>query len=190
MSYLRNAIKKFTMTSKSFINHETTSNTNYVYNSLITQMIQKRYSQYRSSENVGDPSEYTSFEITENPEEWKFVERLLPQKMIPTPILKDKYPSGWCPQIANPEKQEYYVERTRNHMMPVYLDISFRGQRRITYVSKIEGDIWDFNNEVTDYLKKLEKRPIASRVNEVRRLIMFKGDHVNNIKQFLMKKGL
>lgn len=46
---------------------------------------------------VGDPSEYTDFEIIENPPEWKYVERILPMKYIPNPKVKDTYPSGWQP---------------------------------------------------------------------------------------------
>ena len=37
----------------------------------------------------------------------------------------------------------FFVGRTKNHMVPVYLDLeAIRGQRKITMIKHIEGDIW------------------------------------------------
>lgn len=49
-----------------------------------------------------DPSRYTDYEIIYNPEEWKYVERLMPVKWIPDPTPKEDYPSGWKPQSGRP----------------------------------------------------------------------------------------
>ena len=43
------------------------------------------------------PEMYTDVEISKSPEEWKYVERLLPSKIIPKPQPKVEYPSGWKP---------------------------------------------------------------------------------------------
>lgn len=36
----------------------------------------------------------------------------------------------------------YYVRRTRNHMMPVYMLTKAGGSQHITKIGKIDGDIW------------------------------------------------
>ncbi|PSN51700.1 putative 39S ribosomal protein L49 [Blattella germanica] len=59
-----------------------------------------RESSYRSSKPLGSPDLYTDVEISKSPEEWKFVERLLPLETIPKPTPKSDYPSGWRPSIA------------------------------------------------------------------------------------------
>lgn len=91
--------------------------------------------------------------------------------------------------IAKVRAQSYFIERNKNHMIPVYLKTNFRGQRKLTLIRKIEGNIWVLNDELTAHLKSVEKRPIGSQVDEVRGLITVKGDHVYNINQFLLSKG-
>jgi large subunit ribosomal protein L49 len=59
-----------------------------------------RDSSYQSSKPIGPPSLYTDVEISRSPEEWKFVERLLPKTFIPEPTPKSEYPSGWKPPIG------------------------------------------------------------------------------------------
>lgn len=60
----------------------------------------KRDSSYRSSPIAKDPSHYAKFEVTSSPEEWEFVERLLPTTIIPPPPNDGDLPSGWKPQTG------------------------------------------------------------------------------------------
>lgn len=50
---------------------------------------------------MGDPSQYTDYQVLHNPDEWKYVERLMPMKWIPDVKPKQKYSSGWVPQKGN-----------------------------------------------------------------------------------------
>lgn len=44
------------------------------------------------------PEDYTDYEITKDPNEWKYVESVLPYKVIPKPPTGDvDLPSGWKP---------------------------------------------------------------------------------------------
>lgn len=132
----------------------------------------------------------TKYEITRDPEEWKHVENILPPLLVPDPVKKAEYPSGWQPPTENLSEKPYYVERTKNHMMPVYMRIQLRGQRRHTFVKKIKGDIWLLHAELKEFLQKQQIAPIRSQVNEFAGFICIHGDHVNAIKYYLTKKGL
>lgn len=63
-------------------------------------LVCKRDSSYRSSAIAQDPSHYTKYEVSSSPEEWKFVERLLPSTIIPSPPECKNLPSGWQPQTG------------------------------------------------------------------------------------------
>lgn len=68
---------------------------------LFTQgSIHKRDSSYRSSPIAKDPSHYAKYEVSSLPEEWQFVERLLPSTTIPSPPNSQDLPSGWKPQTG------------------------------------------------------------------------------------------
>ncbi|XP_058129022.1 large ribosomal subunit protein mL49 [Anopheles ziemanni] len=148
-----------------------------------------RNSSFRSSEPVGDISQYPEVEVVRNPPEWKYVERLLAPRTVPKPTAKESYPSGWKP--ANPQPDlKYLVQRTKNHMLPVYLRRAYRGQRRITAVRHVEGDIWLLEAELRYLIEKQRNRPIITRVNEMSGQIELKGDHVAFVEKFLLEKGM
>lgn len=151
---------------------------------------QFRQSSYRSSlylVDVGDVK--VKYEITNDPLEWKHVENVLPPLVVPDPKPKNEYPSGWKPPANNLGEQPYYVERTKNHMMPVYMQTSHRNTRRLTHVKKIKGDIWLLHNELKEFLQKESVVPIRSQVHEFAGKLCFHGDHVNAIKYYLTQKG-
>lgn len=131
----------------------------------------------------------TKYEVTSVPEEWKYVERVLPPLVVPEPKIRDSYPSGWKPQSPEAVNQPYYIERTKNHMIPVYLHIKERGNKKRTVVRKIKGDIWLLEKEIREFLQKDTLIPIFTQVNEFANYIMVRGDHVNAIKYLLTKKG-
>lgn len=74
-------------------------------------------------------------------------------------------------------------------MIPVYLHKKFRGQRQITQLRKVEGDIWKLEDDLRQKIEKVIQKPVASRINEMSRVIQFHGDHVEIVRDFLIKKG-
>lgn len=148
-----------------------------------------RLSSFRSSHPVYDKKEYPNVEIIKNPVEWKFVEKLLSKQIVPPATIKPEYPSGWRPQTIDVRSNDYFIARTKNHMIPIYLQVTFRGTRRITIIKRIQGDIWNLEIELREMIEKLIGRKIASRINEMSGQIHFKGDFVNIVKDYLINKG-
>lgn len=124
-----------------------------------------------------------------NPPEWKYVERALIKKTVPEPIERSEYPSGWRPQQDKAFKYPYFIRRNKNHMVPVYLDLGFRNIRKRTILKYIKGDIWALHKELNDYVSYYMARKQRTRVNEFTGTIIFAGDHVNLIKDYLVSKG-
>lgn len=152
--------------------------------------IYKRWSNYKSSPTYKGPSHYTDYEISTDPVEWSYVNRLMRYKVIPKPKTTDTtLPSGWKPATAKPSDYPYFVQRTKNHMVPVYLQRTFRGMRRVTFICKIEGDIWKLEKELKEHILKSKKKTIGSRVNEMVGEIRFRGDFVSCVKQWLLDRG-
>lgn len=136
-------------------------------------------------------NEYPKIEIFKDPIEWKYVEKLLAPKIVPRPEQKEEYPSEWKPQKLNRKnnKQPYFIERTKNHMIPVYVDRTFRGMRILTKLRRIEGDIWTLESELKNMIETSIGKKIITSVNEMNGQIEFKGDHLNLIHDHLMSKG-
>lgn len=124
------------------------------------------------------------------PAEWTYVERLLPFETIPEPTPKENYPSGFIPQKEEAKDLPYFIERTKNQELPIYLQVTYRGDRKISKIKKIEGDIWLLNDEIKHYLKDTHKRYIQTRVHELARTIEVKGDYVNDLREWAYSKGL
>jgi len=151
----------------------------------------KRDSSYRSSPFAQDPSHYAKYEVSSSPEEWKYVERLLPLTIIPSPPDNKVFPSGWKPQTAKFDQYPYFIHRTRNHMLPVYLKVSHRGTRRLTQITNVDGNIWKLEIALKKHLQKLYgDRIIATKVHEVCGHLFIHGDHVSRVTEWLLKKGL
>jgi large subunit ribosomal protein L49 len=130
-------------------------------------------------------------EVVKNPPEWKYVEDLLGYQTIPKPSPKAEYPSGWCPpDIKRSQNLQYSVERTKNHMLPVYLYVGFRGQNRLSKVRFIEGDIWQMEQDLRNLIQSKTGKPCESRINEMNRSITFKGDYVTLIQKYFYSLGL
>lgn len=133
--------------------------------------------------------ELPEIEILHKPPEWKYVERLFRKPIIPTPVTKEEYPSGWKPPIDDKQNAKYYIKRTKNHMIPVYLKLGFRGQSSLTNIRYIQGDIYTLVNELRIYLEKYTSRKMAIRINEFSGQIYIKGDYVTLVKDYLENKG-
>ncbi|KAK5643250.1 hypothetical protein RI129_007095 [Pyrocoelia pectoralis] len=159
-------------------------------NKYIYTACKRNISFYDSPFLVDHENTKIKFETSTSPEEWKYVERVLPPAVVPTPIPKNNYPSKWKPQGDNLKDRPYFIARTKNHMLPVYLCISQRGIRRITKIKNIQGDIWLLEKQLRDFIQPQDIRPIRSQVNEFAGYIRFHGDYVNAIKYWLMKRNV
>uniref|UniRef100_A0A8C7ETI3 Large ribosomal subunit protein mL49 n=1 Tax=Neovison vison TaxID=452646 RepID=A0A8C7ETI3_NEOVI len=95
----------------------------------------------RQLSQTQEPPDYPSF--VESVDEYHFVERLIPPTSIPKPPKHEHYPtpSGWQPPRDPPPDLPYLVRRSRMHNIPVYKDIT-HGNRQMTVIRKVEGDIW------------------------------------------------
>lgn len=103
--------------------------------------------------------------------------------------MKESYPSGWKPQDPSCVNNPYYIARTRNHMLPVYLKLSHRNLRKLTQVKRIQGDIWKLASELKEYTEQKMNRKVATQVNELAGQILLKGDYVAYVEEYLLNKG-
>jgi len=88
-----------------------------------------------------------------------------------------------------PTDYPYFIERTKNYMQPVYLTRNPRGTKRITKITKIQGDIWTLERDMKRFIEECTGRKIASQIHEFAGVIKFKGDYVNRVKEWMDTKG-
>lgn len=74
-------------------------------------------------------------------------------------------------------------------MQPVYLIRSPRGIKRVTKVTKIQGNIWALERDVKRYIEECTGKKIASQIHEFAGTIKFKGDCVSRVKEWMDIKG-
>ncbi|XP_003798688.1 39S ribosomal protein L49, mitochondrial [Otolemur garnettii] len=134
------------------------------------------------------PLDYPTF--VESVNEYQFVERLLPPTSIPKPPKHEHYPtpSGWQPPRDPPPDLPYFVRRSRMHNIPVYKDIT-HGNRQMTVIRKVEGDIWALKKDVEDFLSPLLGKTPITQVNEVTGTLRIKGYFDEQLKVWLLEKG-
>ncbi|XP_049875221.1 probable 39S ribosomal protein L49, mitochondrial [Pectinophora gossypiella] len=157
--------------------------------SLSAIVTSRNYSSYAKSPFVSRVKEQYDFEIVKNPPEWAYVERLLPFQTIPKITPKDSYPSGWIPPKEEAKDLPYFISRNKNSSLPIYLNLTFRGMRKISKIKRIEGDIWHLNGEIKGYLKDKFGKYIETRVHEPGRFIEVKGDYVEDLCDWAYSKG-
>ncbi|XP_072947527.1 large ribosomal subunit protein mL49 [Epargyreus clarus] len=171
------------------LNNATDLGIRAVPESLSVKSQTRSYSSYSQSPFVTRIKEQYEFEVAKNPPEWKYVERLLPFDTIPPVTPKESYPSGWIPPKEEARNLPFMIVRTRNHELPIYLGITYRGIRKISKVKRIEGDIWLMNDEIKEYLKNKHQRYVETRVHELGHFIEVKGDYVTCLKEWAHSKG-
>ncbi|KAB0396814.1 hypothetical protein E2I00_019665 [Balaenoptera physalus] len=71
---------------------------------------------------------------------------------------------------------------------PVYKDIT-HGNRQMTVIRKVEGDIWALQKEVEDFLSPLLGKTPITQVNEVTGTLRVKGYFDQQLKAWLLEKG-
>lgn len=154
---------------------------------------------------------FTNFELSRDPVEWSYVERLLAPPVIPPPPPHAQYPtpSGWSP--PNPDLSlSWAVRRKKDHHFDIQVEDQWKlktqtvpgggGGFMVTTVSGVVGDIWGFRRDALDYLTPLLPAPqkwqkrrlleIETRVDEVECKIDFKGILDQKLKDFLLAKGM
>uniref|UniRef100_A0A1A9VQA0 Large ribosomal subunit protein mL49 n=1 Tax=Glossina austeni TaxID=7395 RepID=A0A1A9VQA0_GLOAU len=63
-------------------------------------------------------------------------------------------------------------------MLPVYLKQTFRGQRRVTVIRRIQGNLWELEREIRELVEGARNgRVCATRVNEMSGQVHIHGDY-------------
>ncbi|KAK3594331.1 hypothetical protein CHS0354_024267 [Potamilus streckersoni] len=141
-----------------------------------------------TDESTHREEEYVDIEFSTD--EFKYVEKLLPSKTVPEPPKHTLYPtpSGWVPPAAN-LSTPYAVNRTKNHNLPVYLQVKVGGTRKLTLIRKIDGDIWALEADIRNFLEPITGKKCLTQVHEVARFIRVRGNYVTEVGKFLIDKG-
>lgn len=137
------------------------------------------------------------FSVSNNPDEWKFVERLFPQSLIPQVEKSDSHPSGFKLPSISPEeameKYQYFVGRTVNHMIPVYTEVfnKFPQQtdKLLTKVRKVDGNLFQLKDDLDQFLFDRYKMKFPCQVSELQHHVLYWGDFEEEFKEFLLNKG-
>ena len=125
------------------------------------------------------------------PQRWYWVQRLMPKQTLPRSNFEPgkQYPSGYKTPAAGPPDLPYFVMRTRNHLLPVYKLIEKEDERVKTIILRIDGDIWELEQEIRTRLEAKHQKRIITGVNEVRGELKFLGDHVFEVVDYLEELG-
>ncbi|CAB3375999.1 Hypothetical predicted protein [Cloeon dipterum] len=149
-----------------------------------------RNASYLGSTVVDPLKKYPDVEVSRDPAEWRFVERLLPMKTVPAPrSTTETLPSGWRPTNPKSLNEPYFIGRSRNHQPSVYLKIKERGFQKFTIVKFITGDIWRLKEDLS---KRIEERlglKHGIHVNEMYGKLVITGDVYNVVMEFYDEKG-
>ncbi|VDN00962.1 unnamed protein product [Thelazia callipaeda] len=144
-------------------------------------------------------SEHTKTGAVEIAINWKYVQKLLPRKLIPDVPKHETYPtpSGWRPPKPQPNLT-FYVERNRYHLLPLYLEtrrdqldtktLEFEYVELVS-VRNIHGDIFECEKKMREYLEERLQHPIATHVDELKGCIKIKGADRAVVEQCLYDFG-
>lgn len=127
----------------------------------------------------------------EQPERWYWVQRLMPNLISKRDAFEPgkRYASGFQLPKEQPNLP-YFVQRTRNHLLPVYRIIERNDESRPkTRVRNIEGDVWELEQEIRVHLEGKYQKRILSSVNEVNGELHFAGDYVFDVVKLLEEMG-
>ncbi|VFV43201.1 39s ribosomal protein [Lynx pardinus] len=121
---------------------------------------------------------------------------LLEHLLVPGPVLglrdyqgEQSGPGSKLRKRADPPPNlPYFVRRSRMHNIPVYKDIT-HGNRQMTVIRKVEGDIWALQKDVEDFLSPLLGKTPVTQINEVTGTLRVKGYFDQQLKAWLLEKG-
>ena len=131
-------------------------------------------------------------EVEVSTEEFKYVEKLLPSFTVPEPPRHDQYPtpSGWIPPSSKgAANYPYFVERTRFHNFPVYLNEEDGGTRKLTVINRVKGDHWKFEADLREFLSKRTDKKVYTQVDELTERVRVRGIYLDEVVDFLLEKG-
>jgi len=74
-------------------------------------------------------------------------------------------------------------------MQPVHLLLFARGERKITRISKIQGDIWKLEHDLKQFVEKRVDKKLAIQIHEFAGTLKIKGDYVSRVKEWMNMKG-
>ena len=148
----------------------------------------KTYGEHRFARPAPNYPE-RDFVASDDPEEWKNVERLIPPELVPDIPDAQEYPSGFQPPMARPGDYPYYVQRTTNHMMPVYLIYDRSKQDTRTVIRRADGNLFQLRDDLRKFLFSRYNKDFISQVAEVYGRVAFRGDFETDFKEFLLNKG-
>lgn len=133
------------------------------------------------------------FEVSSDPFEWAYVERLLPMKIIPhlppSPSGDGVYPSGFVAPKTQPGELPYHVTRTRNYMLPVYTEFDRPKLLVTTYINNCDGDLYKLRADLKQFLFERYEQEFMTQVAELYGRVKFRGDFEQDFKEFLLHKG-
>ncbi|VDM42690.1 unnamed protein product [Toxocara canis] len=139
----------------------------------------------------------TGFE--EVPVDWKYVERLMPHKVIPDVPEHSSYPtpSGWKPPNPSPDLP-YYVGRSRKHTLPLFLEtrrdkldpttMEFE-YVELVVLRNVHGDVFACERDLREFLERELNHPVATNVDELKGIIRVKGADRTLLEKFLFDAG-
>jgi len=137
------------------------------------------------------------YSVSQNPEEWKYVERLISQakpKSTPVPEVHDSTPasSGFVMPTAKHGDYPYHVKRAPSWMLPVYVSQPIKNgqpQSTITVIRRVEGDVAALREELSEFLFEKYEQEFISQANELMQKVVFRGNFDADFKEFLKMKG-
>ncbi|XP_076216446.1 large ribosomal subunit protein mL49, partial [Aptenodytes patagonicus] len=88
----------------------------------------------------------------------------------------------------HPPALPYFVRRSRLHNPPVYPRLA-KGNRRLTQLRHVEGDIWALERELRAFLGGLGAKELEVQVNEVTGSLRLKGRWERELRGWLLQKG-
>ncbi|KAF0560682.1 ribosomal protein L49/IMG2 [Gigaspora margarita] len=84
----------------------------------------------------------------------------------------------------------YYIHRTSNKSLPVYIDIKNGRTRILTILRRIEGDIQALRDDIKkDLFPKDHSIHSKVTINHTNNNVVIKGDYCFVLKKWLMDKG-
>ncbi|XP_072737654.1 large ribosomal subunit protein mL49 [Ciconia boyciana] len=105
------------------------------------------------------------------------------------PAVVGPRPGGGVEGSADPPPAlPYFVRRSRLHNLPVYHRLA-KGNRRLTELRHVEGDIWALERELRAFLGGLGVKELEVQVNEVTGSLLLKGHWAQELRSWLLQRG-
>merc|ERR1712080_530361 len=111
----------------------------------------------------------------------KFIYRIKPERI--EQIAKS--PSGWVPPADPPPELPFHVTRTRTNNIPVYCKIKGGGNKFVTEVRKVRGDL----RELERCIRLTIGDQLHYQINELTSTVKVKGKFEAEIKRMLKELG-